>query len=1393
MARTMFRLPGARGIRGSVDIVTATHIDGWVMNRACPQKRTGVELRVGEPTVASGLADLFRSDLLAIGLGDGRYGFQIAIPPSLSDADRQAVRVIEILTGHDLSSTPLAVPGLSLPVAEETSDPAPAPTPEDEHEDLYASLLDRDYYAAQLAERGDVAEDDFVSHYRTTGWKDGLNPHPLFDTAYYLAAGPEEVDGDPLLHFATTGQVSYRPTHPLLDIAYYHARRPDVLAAGLHPLVHYIRHGQAEKVPTSPPAAEEVSNGEADTGPEDEHEDLYASLIDTDYYAAQLAERGDVEEGDFVSHYRTTGWKDGLNPHPLFDTAHYLAAGPEEVDGDPLLHFATTGQVSYRPTHPLLDIAYYHARRPDVLAAGLHPLVHYIRHGQAEKVPTSTPAVAEATPDGEPDTVPGPDHADFYASLLDKDYYAAQLADRGWVVAEDDFVSHYRTTGWKEGLNPHPLFDTAHYLAAGPEEVDGDPLLHFATTGQVRYRPTHPLLDIAYYHGLRPDVLAAGLHPLVHYIRYGHAENAPTSPPDVLPGSEHADLYASLLDRDYYAVQLADRGRVVAEGDFVSHYRTTGWKEGLNPHPLFDTAYYLAAGPEDIAVDPLWHFATTGQYRYRPTHPLLDIAYYHDLRPDVLAVGLHPLAHYIRFGHLENVPTSPLFDVGYYNNQFVRPDSQAGTTTTPVLHYLSFGWREGRKPHRSFDPALFRRVAKLDPKVDPYTAFLSGLMARQAQKGPPATPRYSFVILNLNKTLLTLQCLHFLALHTDMARSEVVVVDNGSNWDEFSLLCQYAAGARIVRSDRNVGFGEGNNLGVEVARGEYAVFLNNDAFVTEGWLEPLIDAIESDPEIGAAGPKFLYADGRLQEAGATISPCGTPVQRGKGLNPRDPLFNEPMIVDYCSAATLAMRAESFRRVLGYDLCWDPAYYEDVDLCMKLRLIGERTVYVPTSEVIHLEHQTAGDRNLGLRMDGLTQINRVKFIARWSRFLQGRSDGSVERRLLPEFAAALPPPRAEVRTKRIGLFSPYPLTPGGGERYLLSLAAALREDYDCTLLTADHYSAIRLATLARELELPLDHVTIRQRKHAPGEFFDVFVCMSNEVLPAVPGMGRLNIFLCQFPFSMAPGAYAQYWDNLRGYDAMMVYSRFVAEHVDEAAARLGLTLPPVHILCPAIPQVSSTQLASVPERERGAGEPFRIVNVGRFTLGGHCKRQDTMVEAFRELVAATKRPVELHLAGSLGDSSADRAYLTSLHRAAQDLPVSFHVNATAEEIHDLYRGASVYWHMTGAKDDVKRMPERFEHFGITVGEAMSAGAIPITLRHGGPGEIIRDGRDGFLVSDAEELRDKTLALMDIREEDVRALRDSARARSTDFSMDRFAAHLRAIIAEPQVPKIDPALR
>jgi hypothetical protein len=174
-------------------------------------------------------------------------------------------------------------------------------------------------------------------------------------------------------------------------------------------------------------------------------------------------------------------------------------------------------------------------------------------------------------------------------------------------------------------------------------------------------------------------------------------------------------------------------------------------------------------------------------------------------------------------------------------------------------------------------------------------------------------PDVSIIILNWNRSDMTLLCLHYLWQHTSGHSYEVIVVDNGSRPDELKLLHDNAVLPRIIELRTNRYFGEANNLGVEAARGRYICLLNNDAFVHDAWLAPLGSFMEANPQAGAVGPRFLYPDGRLQEAGALVDAEGSVIQIGKGEAAEDPKFGSVRKVDYVSAACVLMRRKEFLR------------------------------------------------------------------------------------------------------------------------------------------------------------------------------------------------------------------------------------------------------------------------------------------------------------------------------------------------------------------------------------------------------------------------------------------------------------------------------------------------
>lgn len=231
------------------------------------------------------------------------------------------------------------------------------------------------------------------------------------------------------------------------------------------------------------------------------------------------------------------------------------------------------------------------------------------------------------------------------------------------------------------------------------------------------------------------------------------------------------------------------------------------------------------------------------------------------------------------------------------------------------------------------------------------------------------------------------------------------------------------------------------------------------------------------------------------------------------------------------------------------------------------------------------------------------------------------------------------------------------------------------------------------------------------------------------------------------------------DFLETYDLILANSRYTAAWVRRLWGRRAMQLEP-------------------PVRPRRAGSKRNVIlSVGRFFApeNGHSKRQLEMIGAFRVLGRADW---ELHLVG--GCSTQDHRYLREVERAAAGLPVHLHVNAPAAEVDDLYACASVYWQATGLGEDPLVHPERFEHFGISVVEAMSARAVPVVLGVGGPAASVRNGRDGLHFRSQEELVAATTRLiLDPRLRD--RLGSSAQRRASEFGRAAFDEKVDRVLA------------
>jgi O-antigen biosynthesis protein len=247
-------------------------------------------------------------------------------------------------------------------------------------------------------------------------------------------------------------------------------------------------------------------------------------------------------------------------------------------------------------------------------------------------------------------------------------------------------------------------------------------------------------------------------------------------------------------------------------------------------------------------------------------------------------------------------------------------------------------------------------------------------------------PVVSIVIPAFENADLTHDCLRALAGNTPLELIEVIVVDDASA-DSTPQMLRGIPGLVARRNAENMGFLRSCNMGASLARGDYVLFLNNDTQVTPGWLEALVDAAQSAPDIGAVGSKLVYPDGRLQEAGAIVWSDASAHNFGRGQDPDAPEFNYRREVDYCSGASLLVRRDLFEELGGFDLRFQPIYYEETDLCFLLASRGFRVLYEPRSVVRHFEGATEGtDEGSGVggrRGKEHQYRNRHVFAQKWA--------------------------------------------------------------------------------------------------------------------------------------------------------------------------------------------------------------------------------------------------------------------------------------------------------------------------------------------------------------------------------------------------------------------------
>lgn len=213
------------------------------------------------------------------------------------------------------------------------------------------------------------------------------------------------------------------------------------------------------------------------------------------------------------------------------------------------------------------------------------------------------------------------------------------------------------------------------------------------------------------------------------------------------------------------------------------------------------------------------------------------------------------------------------------------------------------------------------------------------------------------VIINYNTLDYLKDCLNSIAQHTSSPH-KVIIVDNGSIDGSLEYL-RKIKDVTLIENEQNGGYARACNQGIAAGKNEYVVILNSDIKVTKGWLQPLIDTLKSNPDIGVVGPKMINELKQIVGAGVTKLDafCGP---RGWMAPDREGLFDVQEDCYSVGGACYMIRRKALTRVGAFDENYF-FYFEETDLSLRMLEKGYRVVYCPKSKIVHY-HEGSLDKN-----------------------------------------------------------------------------------------------------------------------------------------------------------------------------------------------------------------------------------------------------------------------------------------------------------------------------------------------------------------------------------------------------------------------------------------------
>jgi len=683
--------------------------------------------------------------------------------------------------------------------------------------------------------------------------------------------------------------------------------------------------------------------------------------------------------------------------------------------------------------------------------------------------------------------------------------------------------------------------------------------------------------------------------------------------------------------------------------------------------------------------------------------------------------------------------------------------------------------------------------------------------------------KVSVIIVNYNGKMFLGPCFDSLsAMNTGSSAVEFIMVDNLSTDDSIDFVQKDYPQVKVLKNDVN-NFARALNLGIAHAKGDFIAFLNNDTVVDKEWVNGLLKTLKKDERTGAVQSKILFSDEKtLNSVG--VEEVEDFYFRDIGFDEKDTgQYADEMDRDYVTGGSALYRRGCLEDVGAFDEDY-VMFFEDIDYSIRCRDSGWNLRYAPESVVFHRYH---GSTTTEL-CEYFCSRNRLMLLAKRfpNRFVQSiktshpylsndhdrlywnlihaakklvehndtDTAGHVLRDLKPclvkifgkstalsffrHLEAAL-----GLRKVRLGIYDHAFHFAGGGQRYIAKAAEALQDRYEVTYIankdiTLEKYREWFDIDLSRcglkIIKLPFyeklggmfideGHANVSDTNYfepinRESACYDIF--LNANMLSRVEPNSPLSIFMCHFP-DQDIGRYF----SAHRYDYLITNGKYTSFWVEK---KWGIK--PTIILYPPVDMYNPE---SSPDRKDKI-----ILSVARFEVGGS-KKQYEMIQAFHELSKADKLVEDEWTLICVGGSSDNNPYFLGLMDEMKRIKpknIMLKPNLTNDEVKDLYRRASIFWHACGLGET---KPHLIEHFGMTTVEAMQNYCVPIVIDGGGQREIVEVGKSGFRFSSLEQLKEHTLKV--ILDEGMRnEMARNAYERSHQFNSEVFKEHLLAFM-------------